>query len=172
MLITVSDIPITGKHYSFDFESDAIDIIENYKYLEPVHFEGDIYKSSNDVRVIGRATVCLEVECARCLKVFGLPIDAKFEVFYRPYPSHTPKEAEVPFGELGTLYYRDNEINLGEAVRDTIILEIPMRSLCNEDCKGLCPHCGINLNFEKCDCKEEKVANNPFVDFFKNREKK
>lgn len=107
MLITVSDIPITGKHYDFDFEPNSFDV-EEIKIVTPVHFVGDLYKSNQDIRMTARVTTKVEIECSRCLEITELPISASFEVFYRPLPHHAEESSDIPFGELGTLYYEDN----------------------------------------------------------------
>jgi uncharacterized protein len=49
-------------------------------------------------------------------------------------------------------YYDHDQIDLGEMVREQLFLGVPMRRLCREDCKGLCPECGVNRNNERCDC--------------------
>lgn len=108
MLITVSDIAITGKHYDFDFDTNALQIDEKVKIKAPVHFVGDVFKSNQDVRITARVTTKVEIECSRCLEPCILPMDMNFEVFYRPHPHNLAESADIPFGELGILYYEDN----------------------------------------------------------------
>ncbi len=169
MLITVSDIPITGKYYDFDFAPDAIEEIKDIQFLEPVHFTGSIYKSNQDVRIKGTVRTKIQVACNRCLELFAFPITSDFEVFYQPRPHNQKQEEDIPFGELGVLHYDDNTIDLAESTRDTIILEIPMKLLCKEDCRGLCPQCGQNLNLGPCTCTTKKFRQSPFAEFFQKK---
>jgi uncharacterized protein len=88
------------------------------------------------------------------------------ELFYKPYPTLEQRQ-DIPFEELGVIYYRDCVIDLSEAVRDTIILEVPMRIVCQETCRGLCPQCGVNWNQKECNClKKHEESRNPFKEFF------
>src|ERR1044072_582574 len=61
-------------------------------------------------------------------------------------------ETEDEEDDLETSYYRDDQIDLNELLREQFYLELPMKPLCTEDCKGLCPQCGTNLNTGTCDC--------------------
>ena len=64
-------------------------------------------------------------------------------------------EHEVQEDDLGTAFYRDETIDLGDLVREQLYLALPMKPLCAEACKGLCPQCGTNLNRGTCDCRSE-----------------
>lgn len=169
MRINIKEIPITGKQYECDFDADSLDI-DDVKLLSPAHFLGKFFCSGTDVRVVSHLTVHIDSYCQRCLEPTPLHINTDFELFYRPYPASLATQVNLGPEELGTLHYRDNVIDITEAVRDTILLEIPSKCLCKEDCRGLCPQCGINLNHNTCKCqsKKKKIAtHNPFKEFFK-----
>ncbi len=167
MLITVKDIPITGKHYTCQIREKDLEM--DLKFLKPVLFDGTAYKSSDDIRLCGHITTCIEVSCHRCLEAFPLELSADFEVYYRPYPTQAEisDDSELSLGELGVMHYEENVIDLAVVTRDTIIVEMPMKLLCKEDCLGLCPHCGENHNKKQCNCHEEHNISNPFKAFFK-----
>jgi uncharacterized protein len=166
MIINVKDIPITGKEYELDLDEETLDL--DMTLLAPVHFTGTLYRSGQDVRIQGHLTTEVENYCHRCLELTVLHVDTDFEVFYKPKPTGAAAaEEEVPIEELGVLYYRDSTIDLCETARDTIILEIPMKVLCQEGCRGLCPFCGANLNKNGCDCAcQKQETGNPFKEFF------
>lgn len=111
----------------------------------------DLYvsKLDNDVIVRGTVETSEEAVCGRCLKPFrleqSLPLDLAF------FKEKSPEDAEA--AEEGTLFFKGDEIDLGEAVKEQLLLNAPMRPLCSEDCKGLCPVCGADLNTEACGCK-------------------
>jgi len=64
---------------------------------------------------------------------------------------------ELQAGDMETGFYREGELDLGEIVREQLLLNIPMRPLCGESCKGLCPHCGANLNETTCGCEQKSI---------------
>jgi uncharacterized protein len=97
----------------------------------------------------------LKLICDRCVKSFEQEYKSFFEVHYRPgseaVPEETPEKVLSP-GEMETVYFEGETLDIGEQVRQTLLLSIPMRSLCREDCLGLCAHCGCDLNLETCKC--------------------
>jgi uncharacterized protein len=88
-----------------------------------------------------------------------VPVDAAFDLRYVPHSENTggegEAEREIEEDDLTTAYYRDETIDLGELVREQFYLALPMKPLCAEACKGLCPQCGMNLNQGTCDCRLE-----------------
>ena len=95
----------------------------------------------------------LELVCSRCLETYGLPLTVTFDVMYLPQRDNVG-EGEIEVGEedLGTAYYRDETIDLGGLMREQFYLALPMKPLCSETCRGLCPACGANLNESACGC--------------------
>ena len=65
------------------------------------------------------------------------------------------QDVEVEDADIGVSYYKDDQIDLGEMMREQFYLALPMKPLCNDDCKGLCPICGTNLNRGTCDCNRQ-----------------
>jgi uncharacterized protein len=83
-----------------------------------------------------------------------VPVDAKIDVILLPSNDNTGEaEQEVAEDDLGVSYYRDDVVDLGELMREQFFLALPMKPLCQEDCRGLCPVCGINRNRETCTCE-------------------
>ena len=92
----------------------------------------------------------VQLECARCLETFAQPLDLHLEAQFG-LPSTKPHgETIFPIGPKGVL-------DLTEALREQVLLELPMRPLCKPDCLGLCPVCGKNLNEGPCDCVKETI---------------
>lgn len=165
MLITVNDIPITGQE--LHITSREYDLQLGTRLLQPAAFDGTAYRSGTDVRIVGKVAAVIEVSCHRCLENFPLSLAADVELYYRPLLSAVQQlNEEISVAELGILQYQDNTINLGLAVKDTIILETPMKLLCRPDCRGLCGQCGLNLNAGACNCRKEEKTHNPFHEFF------
>jgi uncharacterized protein len=139
------------------FEKDA----DAFRVVAPVQVAADLRKDSQKVRLVGRVTTMLELDCSRCLEAFRVPIDAKFDVLFLPAGANTSTsgdaEQEVGDEDLGVSFYKDDTIDLGEVIREQFYLVLPMKPLCREDCRGLCPVCGKNRNRETCDCQNEWV---------------
>jgi uncharacterized protein len=126
---------------------------EAYRIVAPVELAFDISKDKDRFRLVGTVRTTLELVCGRCLEPYRLPVDAAFDQRYLP-PSAmgSEDEAEVEEDDLGTSYYRDEQIDLDELIREQFYLALPMKPLCSADCKGLCVLCGTNLNIATCGC--------------------
>jgi uncharacterized protein len=108
-----------------------------------------------EIHVRGRLTGEMEVECARCLEPVAWIVSFPLEAFYRPM-SEIAREEEMAISEAETEvgFYEDEGIELAAVVRDQVMLELPMRSVCRPECRGLCPVCGNNRNLQACECRE------------------
>lgn len=113
----------------------------------------------NYINVQGEIQFELALECIRCLSSFVLPAKTIFEVdYYQKISLVEPAEMALTEKDLRMAYYTDDRIDLMEEIRQDIILAIPVKPLCQEDCQGLCPSCGQNLNIGKCNCQEEDIS--------------
>jgi len=112
---------------------------------------------SRTVRVCGHILASVEGSCARCLEEAVKTFDDDFELFYHPMEEIAKNESVAISGkdtEAG--FYEMPGINLAEVLTEQILLWLPMRSLCREDCKGICPVCGANRNSTACGCEMPK----------------
>jgi uncharacterized protein len=126
---------------------------EPYRIVAPVHLAFDIHKDKDKFRLVGTLRTELELPCSRCLEPFRMPIDLEFDQRYLPQSEASPEEeSEVEEDDLETSFYRDDQIDLDGLVREQFYLALPMKPLCREDCRGLCPQCGTNLNTGTCNC--------------------
>jgi uncharacterized protein len=96
----------------------------------------------------------------RCLKEFSYPLSSTFELTLHPLKGASfEEETELEAGEMELSFFEGGEIHLSEIACEQIFLEIPYQPLCREECKGLCPVCGKDLNLSSCECvKEEFVS--------------
>jgi uncharacterized protein len=122
----------------------------------PIRLAFDIFKDGHQFRLVGGVKASLRLSCGRCLDDFSFPVDASFDVLYLPHAENAGEgEVEVEDDDLTTAYYRDDQIDLAQLVREQFYLAIPMKPLCREACQGLCPQCGTNLNTGSCSCVSE-----------------
>jgi len=108
------------------------------------------------VELTGAVSAVVEFECDRCLANLSIPVEAAFDLVYVP-PIGTGEEHELGDNDLSLGYYHDGTIDVDDLAREQIELALPMARLCTEECRGLCPECGANLNLSKCSCSEEQV---------------
>lgn len=103
-----------------------------------------------------RATACLE--CVRCLKGYELPLDVPFEVFAERSGSGSRRDEEQLERDDYMMFHDGRKLDLSEQVREALLLELPIAPHCREDCEGLCPHCGADLNDGPCSCQDRIAA--------------
>src|SRR5436190_8448191 len=144
-----------------EFEA-SVGADEEYKVAAPVHLEMDVHKDGEAYRVTGRVATRLQLECGRCLDPFEIAVDNPFELRYVPLPAAAGEqgqedvEREVSEDDLTTAFYKEDSIDLGELLHEQFVLALPMKPLHDAACKGLCVHCGANLNKETCACEPER----------------
>jgi uncharacterized protein len=124
-----------------------------YTVVAPVTLAFEIRKDQDRFRLIGDVATTLELSCSRCAEPFQLPVASHFDLRYWPLRDAAQQtESEIGEDDLETSYYTDDQIDLNELIREQFYLALPMKPLCQETCKGLCPHCGTNLNTGSCTC--------------------
>jgi len=116
-----------------------------------------IHKDHDRFRLVGTVKTALELACSRCLEPFVMPVDREFDLRFLPAAAAEPDsdeddEAEVEDDDVAVTFYRAEQIDLNELLREQFYLALPMKPLCSGDCKGICPQCGTNRNAASCDC--------------------
>ncbi len=158
MFLDLSRIRTAHEHFekvyaqnAFDGDGDAFAI------AAPVTLAFDVHRDKDQFRLAGRVTTMLELPCSRCLEPFAWPVDAAFDLRYRPQSANTgDEERELHDEDLSDAYYEDETIDLGQLMREQFLLALPMKPLCSEACQGLCPTCGTNLNRGACGCRRDR----------------
>lgn len=114
--------------------------------------------TGGEIRIRGRLSVRMETECDRCLEAASFPVELDFDLFYEPVaPKPRAEEVEIDAGEVDVAFYKGEGLELEEVLREQILLALPMRRICREDCRGICPICGENRNRVLCTCQPEMV---------------
>jgi uncharacterized protein len=125
------------------------------KGVQPLIGSVRLMRSQQSVFVRGWLKSELELECSRCLGDARLPV--RFELaaeFFPVVDIATGQALPKPDDDLAFTIDPNHELDLSEAVRQHLILELPMRAICRETCRGLCPRCGKDLNGGACDCSD------------------
>jgi uncharacterized protein len=134
----------------------------DFHQAAPLKVDAVAELSGSEIRIRGRVGTSLEACCDRCLVSVAIPIERDFDLFYRPVSTLArAEEVELPEDELEVGFFSGDGIELADVVTEQVILSMPMKVVCQADCRGLCPVCGANLNFEKCGCLPTQ-ENSPF----------
>lgn len=155
MLLDLNKLHGTREHVERTLRPSAFEPPDpDYNIVAPVELSMDVARADADAfTVTGRATTRLELNCSRCVEPFDIPIDASFELRYVPQSENTGDgEHEIAEDDLVTAYYRDGMLDIIELLREQFQLALPMKPLCSDACRGLCPQCGVNLNRTECGC--------------------
>jgi DUF177 domain-containing protein len=164
MLIEIQELERHPIDFEEDFVSGTIDLGLELRQKSDLHAGGRAqlieehhgkHRIIKDIRIKGEIVAELELACARCLEPVPHSLDHKFELLYRPLGADAGKEElSVTAAEAEVGYYQGEGLLLEDVVREQVLLAVPLKAICREDCKGLCPHCGKNLNTESCSCAE------------------
>ena len=142
----------------FPFTADAV--LEDMDFAgDPISFrdikiEGTLLGAGERVSVRADVEAIMKSRCVSCLEDVEMPIKAQID-------GEFAKEEDSDDPDL--YVFEASTIELTDAVRDALIMEIPTRILCSEECKGLCPVCGVNRNKVSCTCQEGGEVANPFA---------
>jgi len=154
LLLNLNKIRTAQDRIEQVYGTDQFEVDEDFRVVAPVSLAFDIFKDKQQYRLAGRVQTTLELRCSRCLEPFTAPVDQAFDLRYHPHTAHTGEsEREIEEDDLTTAFYENDEIDLGQVMREQFVLTLPMKPLCADACRGLCPICGTNLNRETCDCK-------------------
>jgi uncharacterized protein len=118
------------------------------------------------VHVRGHLSSPLAVECGRCLERYPFTVAQELDLFFLPRTAERPAQEEEEGVELSDHdvvvgYYEGEQLDLGAVVREQLFLALPLKPLCREDCRGLCPTCGTNLNTGRCTCPAPEEPGDP-----------
>ena len=162
MFLSVKEIELRKLRFDETLTPGQIDFAgEDLEQVSALHTIGSaevLAHSEGDLRVRGKLTVEMAFECDRCLGRARFPLDAAFDLIYRPSSSLArEEEVEIDESETEIGFYEDGGLELNEILREQVLLALPMQRVCSEDCKGICPICGRNRNETACDCRVEKT---------------
>ena len=154
MRIELEKLEETGGRFARTYQTDELTFDEHdLRLLEPVSVEGRIRRKGEEVELPGRLRTKVAVLCGRCLKSVELPIEADFIERFTPAVSWKNEEQhELRAEDLNLAAFDGEAVELDDLVKEEIILAMPGHILCQEECKGLCPNCGADLNAGSCGC--------------------
>jgi uncharacterized protein len=137
---------------------DLNPVDERVSLIAPAAVNGKVRLSDNQVFVNGNVETRAQIECDRCLKPVEIPVNADFTLEYIGGSEYESSEAaELTEEELSVSVFDGEAIDVDEIVKEQILLAVPTRMLCREDCKGICPECGADKNTGECNCVTNEI---------------
>ncbi len=131
---------------------------ENMRLTAAPEVTGRITRDGLRFRLRGKITAQAEVDCDRCLTAIAVPVETEFDVTYVPQADYAAEEkAELQEEDMTLSVLEGEAIDVDELVREQVMLALPTRALCRDDCKGLCPVCSINKNTDACACESKEI---------------
>ncbi len=164
MEFKISELEIEPIDFDLQFQPGAIDYIDEAAQTGPLAAQGraEVLHEHRgpkeivaDIRLRGHFAGCFEIPCARCVEPVTIPLQADFDLLFRPIGADKgapERSITAPETEIG--YYQKDSLLLEDVLREQVLLSLPVRTLCKPDCKGLCPRCGQNRNSQVCSCEE------------------
>jgi len=165
MFLDIKQLALHPLEFAEEFQPDVIDLDGEARLRGSVKASGRAevveehhgkHQVIKDIRLRGRLSAGLELQCARCLEPLRQDVKRDFELLYRPLGADAGRdELSVTDAEAEIGYYQGEGLLLEDVLREQVLLALPLKVTCREDCKGLCPQCGKNLNQEQCSCSTE-----------------
>jgi uncharacterized protein len=162
MLITIPDLEREPLAFDVSLAQGEMEYSEEVQQVGPVHVEGraEVLQEHRgpreivpDIRLRAKYQGKFEVACARCLEPVEHSLKGDFDLIFRPLGvDGGASEHSITTDETEIGYYQKSGLVLEDVLREQVLLSLPARTLCRQDCKGLCPRCGRNLNSEECTC--------------------
>jgi uncharacterized protein len=162
MFLDIKNLELHPLEFAEEFQPDVIDLGDDFRQRGPLKASGRAelveehhgkHQVIKDIRLRGRLSASLEMDCARCLEPVAQSVVRDFELLYRPLGTDAGRdELSVTDAEAEIGYYQGEGLLLEDVLREQVLLAVPLKVTCREDCRGLCLHCGKNLNQEQCSC--------------------
>jgi uncharacterized protein len=165
MFLDIKELEVHPLDFEEQIPPDVIDLGSEARQRTPLNTSGHAevveehhgkHQIIRDIRLKGRLSTGIELQCARCLEPVRQEVKRDFELLYRPLGADAGRdELSITDAEAEIGYYKGNGVLLEDVLREQVLLALPLKITCRPDCRGLCPQCGKNLNQEQCSCSTE-----------------
>ena len=154
MRITLAELELHRITASESYAPGSLDFHgAEFRQTAPLKLDATAELVGEEIRIRGHLATRLESICDRCLGVVEIPVNGDFDLFYRPMETIAKEEEiEIPAEEMEIGFYSGDGIELADVATEQVILSVPMKVICDTECRGLCPVCGVNRNLRACGC--------------------
>lgn len=153
LTINVATLGEGQSKFEADVPVEDIDLADSNEFNNPIHVLHDINKVGDEIFIKSSLSTKVDLICDVCLDDFATDVNEQVDIILTKDTDLVEREEEDVY------LYSDAapKIDITDSVRQTLLLAIPFKKVCREDCKGLCPQCGVNLNHEQCSCTHERI---------------
>lgn len=166
MKIETERIPQDGLSLKHRMQANDFEILKvliakgEAEFIDTIGIKLSIVQHKDLIQVDGSLQTCVRIVCSRCAESYDAQLRRPFTLSYSrkiPQDLHRDEKEgiELTAQQIGLILYQGDEIDLRDALAEQVVLALPYKPLCRQDCKGLCQNCGANLNLEACQCKSD-----------------
>jgi len=159
MKLDVSNVPESGMAVSVTIGADEVNMTEGMPDLAgALHLQGRVIKAGEEMVLHGTLRGAFNLTCSRCLKELARPFEIEVSATYvQPSAEGLEVRTKGDDAEEPPLLFFGDEIDLVSGIREDLLLNVPLKPLCHDDCRGLCPQCGTDLNEGECGCNRTTI---------------
>jgi uncharacterized protein len=156
--LRVDDITAEAREISFAEPEQEVNrmlvrgTLHEYVVKAPLQVSLSYYRAGTEIFISGTLDTATTASCSRCAEEFHLPSHRRFRYVLAPRTMSDDKDFALKAEDLEFSFYKSDEIDLTPLIREQALLALAERPLCREECRGLCPQCGANLNEGDCGC--------------------
>ncbi|MDD2447795.1 MAG: DUF177 domain-containing protein [Tissierellia bacterium] len=140
-------------HLEGEIESRTLPKESNIKVISPIRFVGDIFKVDGEYDLNVNIYYTIDTNCNRCLK----PTTMEMETLLSEQIIIDKGNINIEEFDEEFIYLQDYLLNMDDYIWSQVVISLPMKILCSNNCKGLCPQCGIDLNTQSCNCMDNTI---------------
>ena len=157
MLVERSQIPPEGLDLEVCEEPCWEGVEGLWLSLAPIEASFHLEREVNGILASGTFSTMAVVPCSRCSEPVSIPLSDSFTILYTAAgKAFRAEEVELSAAEMDVDIMEDDRLDLTKLLRENVLLTLPLQPLCRAECRGLCPHCGVNLNETSCGCRVQE----------------
>ncbi len=155
MFLDVKELALHKLRLHQSYAPGAVDYhTRDFRQTDPLEVRATAEMVDSQIRISGELHTRVEIACARCLEPVIEEVSRDFDLYYRPMQSISrEEEVRLRLDDTEIAFFEGDGLFLTDVLAEQVLLAIPMKIICRSDCKGLCPHCGANLNSDECRCE-------------------
>jgi uncharacterized protein len=159
MFLDVNELAVRKADLRQTYAPGSVDYhTPDLRQVEPLEVRGTAELIEGQIHISGQLHTRLEMVCARCLEAVVEEVSRDFDLFYRPLQSmDREEEMRLKLDDTEMAFFQGQGLFLTDVLAEQVLLAMPMKVICRSDCRGLCPHCGTNLNNEECRCSVQTL---------------
>lgn len=162
MFISIKELEVRKLDFDEEFRPGQIDFGTELTQQQPLRTTGtatllEEHRGGKnvvqDIRLVGDLSTVVEFRCARCLEPVTREVKQDFDLLYRPLGADAgPAERHLAEADVEIGYFEGGGLRLEDVLKEQVLLAAPVKAVCREDCRGICPQCGVNRNQQACNC--------------------